>query len=101
VDDDFDHDFCEPRLPDELATHPELGGELRRTELCWKESIQCASCESLVPVELVAPLAAEAGPTVSALTTECSCGTTISVAYSWQKRRVVGLRMKRPLQGHG
>lgn len=114
IEDEFDHDFCEPSLPDELATHPEfpppelgstggprLGGQYRVTELTWKESIQCASCDTPVAFELVVPRAAAEGPTVSALTQSCRCGASISVAYSWRKRRVVGLRMKQPLQGLG
>jgi hypothetical protein len=96
VHDEFDHDFCEGQVPDEQLTHPELGGEYRPTELRWKEDVTCACCDSKVAVELVAPPAAAERGMVTAATVPCSCGTHISVAYSWRRRRVVGLRMRPP-----
>lgn len=64
--------------------------------LCWKESVHCASCDTPVPFELVAPAEVPGVATVTAQTRVCPCGTTLSVAYHWRKRRVVAIRMQRP-----
>lgn len=100
VEDEFDHDFCEPRLLDEQLTHPELGGDLRASApLRYRENVRCACCESLVAVELVAPPGAVERGIASAVTVLCPFGTSISLAYSWRRRKVVGLRMSPPQRG--
>jgi hypothetical protein len=99
VEDEFDHDFCEPRGPDAEMTHPELGGEYRAIELRYQENVRCAGCESRVAVELVAPRAAAERGMSSAVTVLCPCGTSISLAYHWKRRKVVGLRMTPPRRG--
>lgn len=94
--DGFDHDFCEPDVPTERITRPEFGPAPRLANVRWQDEVYCAHCNRWHEVELVAPpLAAERNIT-TAETLLCPCGTSISVAYSWRRRAVVGLRFAPP-----
>lgn len=85
IRDDSEHDFCEP---DEL-TEPH--------EACWSDELLCATCNRWHSLTLIAPPNAAARRLVSAASAICGCGLTLTVAYSWAKRAVVGLRYETPL----
>lgn len=81
-------------------THREVA-ELLFSPRPWSDEVLCAGCNEWHALSIVAPPEAVQKDLMSSASVTCACGITISVAYSWRRGAVVGLRYQRPGEALG
>lgn len=86
------HEFCEP----DETTERLVAADLDAVSLRWSDQVLCANCKRWHFVELVAPPLAIDHNMLTSTTIACPCSARVTLAYSWRRRAVVGLRYEKP-----
>lgn len=58
----------------------------------WSDTMYCPTCQRAHTMSLLEPSQASARNIVSSISAACPCGLLLTVAYSWRRQAVVGVK---------